>query len=111
MTPEQAAASSGAAPSQKSFKYDQKQMVKRKGDGKSQKQQNPRKEDANLAVTEVLTEFSYMVEDQFVVGDDEQEILLASIPTGCWGRYCNCISGSIPAEWSSSSSRCRIAAC
>ena len=82
MTPEQAAASSGAAPSQKSFKYDQKQMVKRKGDGKSQKQQNPRKEDANMAVTEVLTEFSYMVEDQFVLGDDVQEILLASIPTG-----------------------------
>ena len=57
-------------------------MVKRKGDGKSQKQQNPRKEDANMAVTEVLTEFSYMVEDQFVLGDDVQEILLASIPTG-----------------------------
>ena len=79
MTPEQAAASNSAAPSQKSFKYDQKPMMKKKGDGKSQKQQNPRKEDANVAFTEVLTEFNYMVEDQFVLGNDEEEILLDPI--------------------------------
>eukprot|EP00435_Cladocopium_sp_Y103_P013473 s905_g3.t1 len=82
MPPEQAAASgSSQMPAQKSFKYDKKDVQRKKGDAKSVKSGQPRREDANLATTTaVLTEFNYMVESNG--GAEIEEIYGTSIPEG-----------------------------
>ena len=82
MPPEQAAASAlSQMPTQKSFKYDKKDILRKKGDGKSVKSGQPKREDANVATTTaVFAESNFMVESNG--GAEIEEIYVTSIPEG-----------------------------
>ena len=82
--PDSASASGSQQPTVKPFKYDRKDISKKKGDGRGSKP--PKREEANLTQSEFVGYFSYMVEECNAISvdsqSDELEVYLACIPQG-----------------------------
>lgn len=84
MPPDGASSTTGSQTNVKPFRSDRKDQSKKKGDGRGSKPVS-RKEDANFAQSEVVTQFNYMVTETVSAVDmnsSSMDMFLASIPQG-----------------------------